>query len=391
MNIDLNADELDFRDEVRTFFAENTPAEFCARVRAGLRLRPEELVAWQKLLAHRGWGAPTWPTAHGGAGWSPTQIYIFETEAARADAPMQYHQGLELIGPIIFTYGDAAQKDHYLPRIISGEDWWCQGYTEPGAGSDLASLKTRAIRTGDHYVINGQKMWTSYAHVSTQMFCLLRTSDEARKQSGLSLVLIPMNAPGLTVRPVATMDEKHHSNEVFLDDVHVPLDNLVGEEGRGWEYGKVLLDRERGFGAASALRLGQQLRGLRAAAAARSIGGAPVSTMPSFRASLAQLEIETIAVETMVMRLMADASAGVDSGPRASMLKMRWSEILQKITELWFEVLGHDAANFRALDGADDAPDAVAIQGALYARVTSIYGGSSEIQRNIIARRSLGL
>ncbi|HEX8418622.1 MAG TPA: acyl-CoA dehydrogenase family protein [Sphingomonas sp.] len=389
MNLDFDEDEIAFRDEVRAFLADAASPAHRARLQAGLRLDPAEMVAWQRQLAARGWGAPTWPVEHGGTGWSPTQIYIFEMEAARADAPIQFHQGLELIGPILFTYGTPEQKARYLPAIISGDDWWCQGYTEPAAGSDLAGLQTRAVRDGDHYVVNGQKMWTSYAHVANRMFCLVRTSTEARKQSGLSMLLIDMDTPGLTVRPIETMDEKRHSNEVFLDDVRVPVANLVGEEGAGWSYGKVLLDRERGFGAASALRLSQSLRGLRAAAATRGADRDPV-----FRASLAQIEIETIAVETMVMRLMADASAGKDSGPRASMLKLRWSELLQAVTELWFETLGYDAAAFRAIDdhaGAVDANMAYAVQGALNARVTTIYGGSSEIQRNIVARRHLGL
>jgi len=394
MNLDFDETELAFRDEVRRFFAEAVSPVQRSRLRAGLRLDPAEIVAWQKRLAARGWGAPTWPVEHGGTGWSPTQVYIFEMEAARAEAPIQFHQGLELIGPLIFTYGTPEQKARYLPRIISGDDWWCQGYTEPGAGSDLAGLQTRAVRHGDHYVVNGQKMWTSYAHVATRMFCLVRTSTEARKQSGLSMLLIDMDSPGLRVQPIATMDEKRHSNEVFLDDVRVPVSNLLGEEGRGWDYGKVLLDRERSFGAASALRLRQHLRGLRAAAVARNVGGARVFDDPIFRNRLAQIEIETIAVEMMVMRLMADAAGGKDSGPRASMLKLRWSELLQAITELWFETLGVDAAAFRALDDRIDTVDAdqgYAIQGALNARVTTIYGGSSEIQRNIVARRHLGL
>lgn len=394
MNLEFDEAELAFREEVRGFFAEAVSPAFRTRLRAGLRLDPTEIVAWQKCLAARGWGAPTWPVEHGGAGWSPTQIYIFEVEAARAEAPIQFHQGLELIGPIIFTYGTLEQKARYLPSIISGDDWWCQGYTEPGAGSDLAGLQSRAVRDGDHYVVNGQKMWTSYAHVATHMFCLVRTSTESRKQAGLSLLLIDMDTPGLKIRPIETMDEKRHSNEVFLDDVRVPIANLVGEECKGWEYGKVLLDRERSFGAASALRLSQHLRGLRDAANERRAGGLRVSDDPAFRRRFAQIEVETKAVEMMVMRLMADAAAGKDSGPRASMLKLRWSELLQAITEFWFETLGNDAAAFRAVDdhpNTIDADVAYAVQGALNARVTTIYGGSSEIQRNIIARRHLAL
>jgi alkylation response protein AidB-like acyl-CoA dehydrogenase len=394
MNLNFTSEECAFRDEVRDFFAANVRPEHCIPLRAGLRPSPALLTEWQQLLAAHGWGAPTWPREYGGTGWTPTQLFIFESEAARVDAPIQFHQGLELIGPIIFTYGSDGQKARYLSRIISGEDWWCQGYSEPGAGSDLAGLSTRAVRDGDAYVLNGQKMWTSYAHVATHMFCLVRTSVEERKQGGISLILVDMKTPGLTIRPVYTLDEKHHTNEVFLDDVRVPAENLVGEEGMGWSYGKVLLDRERGVGAATALRIPGQLRAVREAAERIKVDGRPLIEQPAIAARLAQAEIEYLAVETMIMRLMADATAGRDSGPRASMLKLRWSDLQQQITELWVEALGYDALAFENLGGEQaplptDMPSAML--GALYARVTSIYGGSSEIQRNIIARRSLGL
>jgi alkylation response protein AidB-like acyl-CoA dehydrogenase len=392
MHLELNADDRAFRDEVRTFFAENTPETFKPRVRTGMRLEPAEYTAWQRLLYARGWGAPSWPKIHGGTGWGPTRHYIFESEASRADAPMQYHQGLELIGPIIFTYGSEAQKARYLPGIVSGDDWWCQGYSEPNAGSDLASLTTRAVRDGDHYVINGQKAWTSYAHVANRMFLLARTDPDARKQAGISLFVLDTNLPGITIRPVVTLDEVHHTNEVFLDDVCVPAEGLVGEEGRGWAYGKALLDRERGVTAAFTLRLSQQLRGVRAAATATRVGDGVLLDDIRIADRIAQFEIEAMALETMVMRTMAEAASGQDSGPRASMIKVRWSELLQQVTEFWVEALGYDAALFNAagnhpptLDGPWPA------KGMLYSRVTSIYGGANEVQRNIIARRALSL
>jgi alkylation response protein AidB-like acyl-CoA dehydrogenase len=392
MYLELNADDRAFRDEVRTFFAENTPEIFKPRVRTGMRLEPAEYTAWQRLLHARGWGAPSWPKIHGGTGWGPTRHYIFESEASRADAPMQYHQGLELIGPILFTYGSEAQKARYLPGIVSGDDWWCQGYSEPNAGSDLASLTTRAVRDGDHYVINGQKAWTSYAHVANRMFLLARTDPDARKQAGISLFVLDTNLPGITIRPVVTLDEVHHTNEVFLDDVRVPAEGLVGEEGQGWAYGKALLDRERGVTAAFTLRLSQQLRGVRAAAAATRVGDGVLLDDIRIADRIAQFEIEAMALETMVMRTMAEAASGQDSGPRASMIKVRWSELLQQVTEFWVEVLGYDAALFNAaghhpatLDGPWPA------KGMLYSRVTSIYGGANEVQRNIIARRALNL
>ncbi len=389
MNLGLTIEDRLFRDEVRDFFAENTPERFKARVRAGVRLEPEEYVAWQKLLHARGWAAPSWPKEYGGTGWTPTRLHIFESEASRADAPVQYHQGLELIGPIIFTYGNEAQKARYLPGILTGDDWWCQGYSEPNAGSDLAALSTRAVRDGDHYVVNGQKMWTSYAHVANRMFCLVRTSDEGKRQGGISLLLIDMDTPGIGIRPIITMDEVRHTNEVFLDNVRAPVENLVGEEGKGWSYGKVLLDRERGVTAATTLRLRQQLRGARAAAEAARTRTGSMAHDPLVVDRLAQLEIEVMALEVMVMRTIAEAASGKDSGPRASMIKIRWSELLQQITEFWVEVMGYDAARFGPLDAASTEP--WPMMGMLYSRVTSIYGGANEIQRNIIARRALGL
>lgn len=395
MDLNFSPEDIAFRDEVRAFFAAHVKDDYRLALRAGQRPTPVQMTEWQQLLAARGWGAPTWPKEFGGTGWTPTQLYIFESEGALADAPIQFHQGLELIGPIIFTYGSPQQKARYLPRIVSGEDWWCQGYSEPGAGSDLAGLSTRAVRDGDHYVLNGQKMWTSYAHVATMMFCLARTSTEARKQGGISLLLVDMETPGITVRPVITLDERHHTNEVFLDDVRVPVENLVGEEGMGWSYGKVLLDRERMVGAATALRIPAQLRAVREAAQRITVSGERLIDDPAFSSRLAQAEIEALAVETMVMRLMADAAAGLDSGPRASMLKLRWGDLNQQATELWGEALGYDAALFAPIDGEQTVampPDMpMAMRGAVYSRVTSIYGGANEIQRNIIARRSLGL
>jgi len=392
MNLALTPEDREFQREVRAFFANAIPDAWKTTVRAGLRLPPETLTAYQRCLADRGWGAPTWPTEYGGTGWTPQQLHIFWSEASAADAPSQYHQGLELIGPIIFTYGSQAQKDFYLPRIVSGEDWWCQGYSEPGAGSDLAALRTRAVRDSDTYILNGHKMWTSYAHVSTRMFVLARTSSETRRQQGISLLLVDMDTPGIRVSPIRTLDEKHHTNEVFLDDVRIPAANLVGEEGMGWNYGKVLLDRERMVAAATAMFLPQTLRAVRAAAARRRTCTGPLIEQPGFRAKLAQVEIEALGVQSMVLRLMADAAAGADSGPRGSMVKLRWSELIQQAMALWIEALGPQAQHFESLDDgglSDDMP--LALQGALFSRVTTIYGGSSEIQRNIIARRALGL
>lgn len=391
MNLDLSPGEREFRDAVRGFLANAVTDSLRRRVRAQTRLEPEEYTAWQRRLAAVGWGAPTWPRDYGGTGWTPLQHYIFETEATAADAPLQFHQGLELIGPIIFTYGTTAQKTRYLPGIVSGDHWWAQGYSEPGAGSDLAALSTSAVRDGEHYVVVGQKLWTSYAHVATHMFCLVRTAASARKQDGISLLLIDLPAPGLRIRPILTLDERHHVNEVFFDAVRVPAANLIGEEGKGWSYGKVLLDRERGVAAAMAQRLAQSVRSVRRQAAATRAGRQRLIDTPIFRDKLAQIEIELLALDCMILRTAADAASGIDAGPRASMLKLRWSELLQRLTELRVEASGYDATRFAALDGA--LPDGIAdpMLSYLHGRVTTIYGGSSEIQRNIIARRALGL
>lgn len=392
MELSLDAKDTAFRDEVREFFSTGVPESWRDRVRAGLRLSPDELTGYQQRLAARGWGAPTWPVEYGGTGWTPTQLCVFWSEAARADAPHQFHQGLELIGPIIFSYGSPEQKDYYLPRIIQAQDWWCQGYSEPGAGSDLASLRARADRDGDDYVLNGQKTWTSYAHVASQVFLLARTSHEARRQQGISLILAPMDTPGFRINPIATMDEKYHTNELFMDNARVPVANRVGDEGRGWEYGKVLLDRERMVAAANVIFLGQIVRGITDAARRRKIRGRSLAEDPGFAAKLAQFTVELTTLQAMVLRLLDDMTRGADSGPRGSMVKLRWSQLYQAGTALWVEALGPEAAQFAALDGATLPADMpAALQGALYARVTSIYGGSSEIQHNIIARRALGL
>lgn len=394
MTLALHPEDALFREEVRAFCATHVPDSLRARVRAGLRPTPAQFRDWQDILYRQGWGAPSWPREFGGTGWSPVQLHIFEQETAAADAPPQFHQGLELIGPILFTYGSPEQKARYLPRILSGEDWWCQGYSEPQAGSDLASLRTRAERQGDHYIVNGQKLWTSYAQVASMMFCLVRTGTETRRQDGISLLLIDMQTPGITVRPIQTLDEQHHVNEVFLDNVRVPADCLVGEEGRGWGYGKVLLDRERALSATLGVRLTRQVAYVRERAARTPDGTRTLLDNPVFRHKLAQLEIEVMALDAMGLRALADNVAGVDAGPRGSMLKIRWSELLQRATQLWIEALGYEAARFRTLGDTDPKSDIAAygpMSAYLHSRVTTIYGGSNEIQRNIIARRALDL
>lgn len=394
MSLQIGDEEEAFCREVRAFCQENLTEEIKGRVRSGQRPTAADWVYWQKALHRRGWAAPSWPKEIGGTGWSPLQLYLFEQEVSRADGPQQFHQGLELIGPIIAAFGSDAQKAYFLPRILSADDWWCQGYSEPGAGSDLASLRTRAVRDGEHYVVNGQKLWTSYAQHASMMFCLVRTENGASKQAGISLLLIDMNTPGIRVRPIRTLDEQHHVNEVFLDDVRVPVENLVGEEGKGWSYGKVLLDRERHFTASLGPRLMRQLQYVRNTAEAMSQGGRSLLQEHGFRTKLAQAEIELMTLESMGLRTLHDAMENVDSGPRGSMIKIRWSELLQRTSELWVEALGNDVSKFaRLVEGSPNDLPATAgpMLAYLHGRVTSIYGGSNEIQRNIISRRLLGL
>ena len=396
MNLDLAPEDREFQQEVRDFFANSIPEEWKKTVRAGLRLSPENLVAYQRRLADRGWGAPTWPKEYGGTGWSPQQLHIFWSEASAADAPAQFHQGLELIGPIIFTYGSQVQKDFYLPRIISGEDWWCQGYSEPGAGSDLAALRTRAARDGDDYVVNGHKMWTSYAHVADRMFILARTSTEGRRQQGISLMLVDMDTPGITVRPIILLDGGAEVNEVFFDNVKVPAENLVGEENKGWTYAKYLLTHERtniagvGFSQAG-------LSAVKRIAKSEMAGGRPLIENPHFAARVAQAEIDLMAMATTNLRIISKAAAGQAPGVESSMLKVKGTIIRQEINDLARRAAGVYAMPFasEAVAGSNDAlpdPNEAGPVAAQYFnnRKLSIFGGSNEIQRQIIAKTTLG-
>ena len=369
-----------FRADVASFFAEHVPERFRARIGEGVRLEPDDYRAWQKVLHRRGWGAPLWPAEHGGTGWSPARIMIFEEEAALARAPTQYHQGLNLIAPILMAYGSEDQRNRFLSRILSADHWWCQGYSEPGAGSDLASLKTAAILEGDAYVVTGQKVWTSYAHVASHIFCLVRTSVEARKQAGLSLLLFEMDSPGVSVRPIVTIDGRHHTNEVFLDRVRVPVANLVGEAGRGWGYGKALLERERALAMSSGLRLADHLRSVKLRLTA-SGGG---DDLRALSRRIAELEIEVGGLSRLILKALAESSVSGAGGATSSMLKLLWSNLLQRVTECGL-ALPHDGEAVAAV-----RPDNLSTESYFYNRSTTIYGGTTEIQRDVIARTLLG-
>jgi alkylation response protein AidB-like acyl-CoA dehydrogenase len=396
MDLTYTGDDLAFRDQVRAFLEAELPADLRHNVHNHLRLHKEDYVRWHRILARQGWVAPGWPREFGGPGWTPVQRHIFEEECARAGTPPILPFGVNMVAPVIMAFGSQAQKDHYLPRILSCEDWWCQGYSEPGAGSDLASLNTTAVRDGDHYVVNGQKTWTTLAQHADMIFCLVRTDPTVRKQEGISFLLIDMHAPGVTVRPIIMLDEDHEVNEVFFDNVRVPVSNLVGQENKGWTYAKYLLGHER-TGIAAVGRSKRELARLKTLARREQKNGAPLLRDPLFAAKVAELEIELMALEMTVLRVLADADKA--PGPEASVLKVRGTEIQQRLSELMVEAAGPLALPFDAayLEGErehsviDDDFAAPLLPHYFNYRKTSIYGGSNEIQRNIISQMILGL
>ncbi len=397
MDLNSTADEIAFREEARAFVRANLPDAIRRKIDSGRPLTKDDYITWQKILHRRGWIAPHWPKEHGGAGWTPIQQYIFEEEAAAASAPPVIAFGVHMVGPVLIAFGDEAQKRRYLPRILASDDWWCQGFSEPGAGSDLASLRTRARREGDIYVVNGQKTWTTYAQYADMMFCLVRTAESGRKQEGISFLLIDMKSPGITVRPIITIEGKHEVNEVFLDDVRVPIANRVGEENKGWTYAKYLLGYER-TNIAGVARSKQQLQRLKAIAAAERSAGRRLIDDMRFREKIAAVEIELMALEVTNLRILALARTGRAPGPEPSLLKIKGTEIQQAITELLLEAIGPYAIPFvpEALEeGSNVAPI-----GPDYAlplaphyfnwRKVSIFGGSNEIQKNVVAKMVLG-
>ena len=396
MDLNYTSEDLAFRDHVRAFLDANLPADLQQKVRKHLRMAKDDYVRWHKVLAKQGWVAPAWPVEYGGAGWTPVQRHIWEEECARAGTPPILPFGVNMVAPVIMAFGNDAQKAHYLPRILSCEDWWCQGYSEPGAGSDLASLKTTAVRDGDHYIVNGQKTWTTLAQHADMIFCLVRTDTGVRKQEGISFLLIDMHTPGVTVRPIIMLDEDHEVNEVFFDNVKVPVQNLIGQENKGWTYAKYLLGHER-TGIAAVGRSKRELESLKKLARAQHKNGRALILDPLFAAKVATLEIELMALEMTVLRVLAEAHKA--PGPEASVLKVRGTEIQQALTELMLEAAGPLALPFdpaylegrteHSVSGADEAAPLAAYY--FNFRKTSIYGGSNEIQRNIITQMILGL
>ncbi|HSD16618.1 MAG TPA: acyl-CoA dehydrogenase family protein [Thermomonas sp.] len=387
MDLNFSADEIAFRDEVRAFVASHLPDDIRDRVRRGdERHVADDLRRWQRILFERGWGAAMWPAEFGGTGWDKTRQYLFDIECLLADAPIQLPFGLKMVAPVLMRYGSDAQKARFLPRILDATDWWCQGYSEPGSGSDLASLKTRAERDGDHYVVNGQKAWNTLGQHADWIFCLVRTDPAAKPQRGISFLLIDMRTPGIRVQPTRLLDGRHEVNEVFFDDVRVPRENLVGEENAGWTYAKFLLGHERtniaGIGASR-----RELARLKRMAGAARRHGAGLLDDPVFATRIVQVELELKALEVTNLRVIFAEARQQAPGPEASMLKIRGTEILQRISELQVEALGARALQFDG-DG-EDVPRAVGQYMNL--RKLSIYGGSNEIQRNIIAQMVLQL
>ena len=398
MDLNFNATETAFRAEVRAFLDEKLPQDIRHKVRNGLILDSQDYMRWQRLLHAQGWGGAAWPLEFGGCKWSAVQQYIFEEEAAMAGAPRTLPFGVKMVAPVIIAFGSPAQQQRFLPRILSAEDWWCQGYSEPGAGSDLASLKMQAIREDTHYVVNGQKTWTTLGQYANWIFCLVRTDLQAKPQRGISFLLIDMKTPGVTVRPIITMDGAHEVNEVWFENVRVPVENLVGEENNGWTCAKFLLGHERaniaGIGIAK-----RELARLKQLAAQELRHGQPLLRDTLFATRIAQIEIDLMALEITNLRVLSAEAEQRAPGPEASLLKIRGTEIQQAISELLVQVIGPYAMQLRReamaagfsgeLAGPANAVGLAA--GYLNLRKLSIYGGSNEIQKNIISQNILGI
>ncbi|MGY4157932.1 pimeloyl-CoA dehydrogenase large subunit [Bradyrhizobium sp. USDA 4461] len=400
MDLSFTADELAFRDEVRTFFRAAVPADIREKLVVGVQPNKDEMVRWTRILADKGWAVPNWPVEHGGTGWNPMRQYIFTEEMSQAPAPAPLAFGVNMVGPVIYTFGTDVQKRRFLPRIVTLEDWWCQGFSEPGSGSDLASLRTRAVRDGEYYVVNGQKTWTTQAQWADWIFCLVRTDPEAKKQRGISFLLVDMKSPGISVRPIQMIDGSYEVNEVFFDDVRVPAENLVGEENRGWDYAKFLLGNER-FHIACVGVSKERIRRIKDLASSIRSGNKRLIDQAEFREKVAALEIRLKALEITQLRVLANESKRQKGtqDPASSVLKIEGAGIQQATSELLMEVAGPYVLPYQSdedLGGSDEppiGPDWTAAIAPAYfnLRKVSIYGGSDEIQKNIIAKAVLGL
>jgi len=396
MELRFTDEELAFRKEVQAFIDAKLPRALREKLAAGHHPTRDDIVFWQRTLNEKGWGVAHWPVEYGGTGWDAVKQYIFLEEMMMAPAPPPLAFGTSMVGPVIYTFGSEAQKKRFLPGIANLDDWWCQGFSEPGAGSDLAGLKTRAEKVGDHWVINGQKTWTTLGQYADWIFVLARTDPTVKKQEGISFILVDMKTPGITVKPIQTIDGGREVNEVFFDDVKVPLENLVGQENKGWDYAKFLLGNER-TGIARVGVSKERIRRIKDLAAKVESGGKPILQDPAFREKLAACEIELKALELTQLRVVADEGKHGKGkpNPASSVLKIKGSEIQQTTTELLMEVIGPFAAPYdvHGDDGSNETMDWTAQIAPSYFnnRKVSIYGGSNEIQRNIIAKAVLGL
>jgi alkylation response protein AidB-like acyl-CoA dehydrogenase len=391
MHVTFSAAELAFEEEVRAFFRDEYPDDIRATMDRGEHLSPEDQVRWQKILFERGWAGVNWPVEYGGTGWTPVQKYIYAREEGHANAPFVVPFGLNMVGPVIYTFGSEEQKQRFLPDILASNVWWAQGYSEPGAGSDLASLKTRADLAGDHYVVNGTKTWTTLGQHADWIFCLVRTStDVARRQEGISFMLIDMRTPGVSIKPIILLDGTHEVNEIHFDNVEVPLENLVGEEGKGWTYGKVLLQHER-TNSANTFRSQYRIRRLREQAAESRRGAAPLAEDRNFMRRVAAVEVDLKALEYIELRALAAIASGKAPGPESSFLKMLGTEIQQAIDTLYMDAAAHYALPYQPAVPVGEAGETNTALRYFNYRKATIYAGSNEIQKNIIAKHVLGL
>ncbi len=389
-----------FRREVEDFARTACPPALRERVRNQAKMRRADYAAWQRLLHARGWAAPGWPRAFGGTGWNIRQRYLFESVMAEHDCPPQYHPGLGHIGPVLLHFGTPQQHQRFLPGILNGSDWWCQGYSEPGAGSDLASLKTRAVRgvdaDGEHYRVSGQKMWTSHAHEADWMYTLVRTSSDGRRQDGITLLLIPLSLPGIRIQPIRTIDAWHHVNEVFLDEVRVPVDNRLGDEGQGWRCAKFLLDRER-LAPANFVRLERLVQQVAEQVRAEAAHApSPAIFLARFSERLLLAEAEVRAARELLLSAIDDELRGALRSAKSSALKLHCSELAQRLVGIAFDALGpRRAARFVRLDAqgeeqAQEDAESNVLHNYLFYRSKTIAGGTSEVQKNVIARELFG-
>jgi len=398
MNLDFSADDLAFAKEVRDFFATDYPQDVIEKASGWYELGKDDYVRAQKAINARGWAGPNWPVEYGGTGWTPAQRYLFFKEMGASGAPWMIPFGLMMVAPVIYTFGTEEQKKRFLPGILASDDWWCQGYSEADAGSDLASLRTSAVLDGDEYVVNGAKMWTTMAQYADWIFCLVRTDSSGRKQQGITFLLFRMDTPGITVRPIITVDGSHEVNEVIFDNVRVPVENRIGEEGRGWDYAKYLLTHERTM-VADVGRSWYNLERLKRIAACEKTGNGCLLDDPAFVRKLVDIEVELIALEYTELRVLAETQTGGAPGAESSILKIKGTEVQQGITELLLEAAGNKALPFDVArmhpgwDGNAVGPAYAGVAAPRYFnfRKASIYGGTNEIQKNIIAKAVLGL